>query len=35
VSGPDSVELEASAAEIEIYLRVWRVLHPDGDVRLH
>jgi hypothetical protein len=34
VSGPDSLEVDAPAAEIEIYLRVWRVLHPDGDVRL-
>jgi hypothetical protein len=35
VSGSDSIELDAPAAEIEIYLRVWRVLHPEGDVRLH
>ena len=35
VSGPDSIELDTPPAEIEIYLRVWRVLHPDGDVRLH
>lgn len=35
VSGPDALELDAPAPEIEIYLRVWRVLHPEGDVRLH
>ena len=35
VSGPDSIEIDAAPAEIEVYLRVWRVLHPEGDVRLH
>ena len=36
VAGPTSVDLdsEAEAAEVEVYLRVWRVLHPEADVRL-
>ena len=37
VSGPDRVEIEETAAdlqhlELELYLRVWRVLYPDADV---
>ncbi|HUJ54931.1 MAG TPA: hypothetical protein VLW49_02970 [Gaiellaceae bacterium] len=36
---PDRVELaengdETSRLEVEIYLRVWRVLHPDAEVEL-
>jgi hypothetical protein len=35
VSGPMEVDIAGSEpAEIEVYLRVWRVLHPDADVRL-
>jgi hypothetical protein len=39
VSGPDHVELddasdETDRAELEIYLRVWRVLYPDAEVDL-
>ena len=39
VSGPDHVELEEAGdatarAELEIYLRVWRVLYPDAEVEL-
>lgn len=39
VSGPDYVELgdagdEIDRAELEIYLRVWRVLYPDAEVEL-
>lgn len=39
VSGPDHVELEEGGdavdrAELEIYLRVWRVLYPDAEVEL-
>lgn len=39
VSGPDHVELdppesETDRAELEIYLRVWRVLYPDAEVEL-
>ncbi len=39
VSGPDHVELvgpdtEVSRAEMQIYLRVWRVLYPEADVEV-
>ncbi|HZD86598.1 MAG TPA: hypothetical protein VE088_01170 [Gaiellaceae bacterium] len=39
VSGPGCVELagngdETSRLEVEIYLRVWHVLHPDAEVEL-
>jgi hypothetical protein len=34
VDGPDSVELDAEPAEIEVYLRVWKVLYPDADVEI-
>jgi hypothetical protein len=39
VDGPDHVDLQESdeetdRAELEIYLRVWRVLYPDAAVDL-
>lgn len=39
VAGPDQVELdnhvgESERLEIEIYLRVWRVLYPEAEVEL-
>ena len=35
VSGPGAVDVgETSEEELEVYLRVWRVLYPDADVRL-
>jgi hypothetical protein len=35
VAGPQSVDLgETEPAEIEVYLRVWRVLYPDATVSL-
>ena len=39
VSGPAAVELDpptspSDRAELEIYLRVWRVLYPDAEVEL-
>lgn len=35
VAGPLAVDLgETEPAEIEVYLRVWRVLYPDADVVL-
>lgn len=39
VGAPDRVDLADSAAddqnlELELYLRVWRVLYPDADVVL-
>lgn len=37
VAAPDRLELsggkdEAARLEVEIYLRVWRVLHPEAEV---
>jgi hypothetical protein len=39
VTGPDPVELgpapdDESRVELEIYLRVWRVLYPDANVEV-
>ncbi len=39
VGAPNRVDLEESAEdelglELELYLRVWRVLYPDADVEL-
>jgi hypothetical protein len=39
VSGPAHVDLEplstpTDPAEIEVYLRVWKVLYPDAEVEL-
>jgi len=39
VTGPDYLELEPvvddeSRVELEIYLRVWRVLYPDANVEV-
>jgi hypothetical protein len=39
VSAPDRVDIDESAAdsqhlELELYLRVWRVLYPDACVEL-
>ena len=35
VSAPGLIELEgADEAEVEIYLRVWRVLNPEVEVRV-
>jgi fructoselysine-6-P-deglycase FrlB-like protein len=38
VTAPDELEVDAPTAsavgEIRIYLRVWKVLYPDADVRL-
>lgn len=39
VGAPDRVDLAGSAEddqnlELELYLRVWRVLYPDADVEL-
>jgi hypothetical protein len=32
VAGPDLVELDTEPEEIEVYLRVWKVLYPDAEV---
>jgi hypothetical protein len=35
VAGPTSIDVgESEPAEIEVYLRVWRVLYPDATVGL-
>ncbi len=39
VSGPDQVEIDSNSdegarLELEIYLRVWRVLYPEAEVTL-
>jgi hypothetical protein len=39
VGAPDRVDIDESAddsqhLELELYLRVWRVLYPDADVEL-
>jgi hypothetical protein len=34
VGGPDSVELQADGVEVEVYLRVWKVLYPDAEVEV-
>jgi hypothetical protein len=39
ITGPDSLELEPAEddearVELEIYLRVWRVLYPDASVEV-
>jgi hypothetical protein len=39
VAAPDRIELDEPAEdsqhlELELYLRVWRVLYPDADVEL-
>jgi hypothetical protein len=38
VAAPDRIELadsgDALRLEVELYLRVWRVLYPDADVEL-
>jgi hypothetical protein len=36
LAGPASVEIggDTDAAEVEVYLRVWKVLYPDADVKL-
>ena len=36
VAGPDAVEIGGAAeqAEVEVYVRVWKVLYPDANVKL-
>ena len=35
IDGPMSVDVgDTQEAELEVYLRVWRVLYPDAEVRL-
>jgi hypothetical protein len=35
VSAPGALELDAPVDELQLYLRIWRVLHPDSEVELH
>jgi hypothetical protein len=32
VSEPDALDVEVDPAELDVYLRVWRVLYPDAEV---
>jgi hypothetical protein len=32
VAAPGALDVEIDPAELEVYLRVWQVLHPDADV---
>jgi hypothetical protein len=34
VAAPNRLEVDTPVAELAIYLRVWGVLYPDGDVQL-
>lgn len=34
VRAPGRLEVDAPADELDAYVRVWRVLHPDADVEL-
>jgi hypothetical protein len=34
VGGPTRLEVATPQQELEIYLRVWRVLYPDAEVQL-
>jgi hypothetical protein len=35
VSGPGQIEIDAEADELDAYLRVWQVIHPDAEVELN
>lgn len=32
VSAPDTLDVEVDPIELDVYLRVWQVLHPDAEV---
>ena len=34
VRAPGQIEVEAPSDELDAYLRVWRVMHPDVEVKL-
>jgi hypothetical protein len=34
VSGPGQIEVDAQADELDAYLKVWQVIHPDATVEL-
>ena len=33
-AAPDRVDVDTPETELEIYLRVWRVLYPDAEVQV-
>jgi len=35
VNGPGQLEVDAPSEELDAYLRVWRVMHPDVEVELN
>ena len=35
VNGPGHIEVDAQSEELDAYLRVWQVMHPDVKVELH
>jgi hypothetical protein len=35
VNGPGQIEVDAPSEELDAYLRVWRVMHPDIEVELN
>ena len=32
VTAPDALEVDVDPVELDVYLRVWQVLHPDAEV---
>jgi hypothetical protein len=34
VSGPGQIEVDAQADELDAYLKVWQIIHPDAAVEL-
>ena len=34
VDAPDQLDVDTPANELEMYLRVWRVLYPDAEVQV-
>lgn len=34
VSGPGQIEVDAQADELDAYLKVWQVIHPDAAVEI-
>jgi hypothetical protein len=35
VSAPGQIEVDAPREELDAYLRVWQVMHPDAEVELN
>ena len=34
VNGPGQIEVDAPSEELDAYLRVWRVMHPEVNIEL-